>query len=717
MSKKIVRYFFACICLSGITSAFAYSNADCLVVDSLANRGIVSYRTSCSEYNLDRNISRQEVAAVALKVAETCGTIQNIPPIGQYSCTGVFNDVTTGYQNDWACRAVETLANRGIISKNDSYFRPLQSITRAEALSIMLDSAGLNFRSTNYDDWRFASTGAVNWQKPVMQYAYDNGIISSINSYSPNLSAYRNEIFNYAKKAIDLCGSSYNNNNTYNYGNCSVGQYSSGNSCYSCTGAPWNGYYTTANSCNWTCNSGYYKSGNTCVANNGYNNTQCGLGQYWLNNTCYSCLSAPSNAYYTTSGTCDWTCNSGYYKSGSTCVSNYNYNNNGTCTVGQYWSGNTCNTCGSAPSNAYYTTQGTCDWTCNSGFYKSNGVCVANNNYYNNNNCGIGQYYSGNTCYSCGVAPSNGYYNTSGSCTVTCYSGYYYNSSTNACVSNYNNNYNSCGVGQYWAGSTCVSCYTKPSSAYYTTANSCDWMCSSGYYKSGNTCVSNYNNSCGTGQYFSNGICYSCGTAPVNGYYATTNSCTVTCYSGYYYNSSTNTCVSSYNNNYNTCGVGQYYSNGTCYSCGTAPYNGYYSTANSCTVTCYSGYYYNSSTNTCVSSYNNNYNTCGTGQYWSGSSCYSCGTAPVNGYYATTNSCTVTCYSGYYYNSSTNTCVSNYNNNYNNNGTCGIGQYTTTYGIQTCNTKPSNSYYTTAGSCAWACNAGYLQIGNMCVWY
>ena len=678
MSKKIVHYFVACLCLSALSSVFAYSNADCVMVDSLASRGIVSYRGSCSEYNLDRTISRQEVAAVALEVAEACGTIQNIAPIGQYSCTNVFNDVSNGYPNDWACRAVETLANRGIISQNDSFFRPLKNITRAEALSIMLDSAGLSFRSTNYDDWRFASTGAVSWQKPVMQYAYDNGVIDSINSFSPNLNAYRREIFNYAKRALDLCGTGYNNsnvNNNYTYNNCSVGQYKSGNSCFSCSAAPWNGYYTTQGSCDWTCNSGYYKSGNTCIAGNSYNNnnnynSQCGIGQYWLNNSCYSCLSAPVNAYYTTASSCDWTCNSGYYKSGSTCVSNYNYNNNyyNSCTIGQYWSGNTCYTCGSAPTNAYYTTQGSCDWTCNSGYYKSNGVCVSNNTYNNTyNNCGTGQYWSGNTCYTCGTAPVNGYYNTSGSCTVTCYSGYYYNSSTNTCVSNYNNNYNNCSIGQYMSGNTCYTCNTKPTNAYYTTSGSCSWTCNSGYYSDGAFCVSN-TQTCGTGQYWAGSTCVSCYTKPSNSYYTTTNSCNWTCDSGY--SRSGDTCISNYNNNYNNCGAGQYYSNGTCYSCGTAPYNGYYSTSNSCTVTCYSGYYYNSSTNTCVSNYNNNYNnTCGTGQYWSGSSCYSCGTAPVNGYYATSNSCTVTCYSGYYYNSSTNTCVSNYNNNtYNNCG-------------------------------------------------
>ncbi len=555
MNKTIVHSLAACVGTLFVATSFAYTSTDCATADSLANQGFITSRNNCRDYNLDKNITRQEVAAVALKVAETCGTIQNIPPIGDFYCENIFNDVSSNSPNSWACRAIETLGNNGIVSTNNASFRPLKNITRNEALVVILDAAGLPAHDEKYDDWRFTNTDAVAWQKPIIQYAFDHNIISSIATFGPNKNAYRKEIFSYAQSALDNCsGGNYwtaNNTNT-NASLCAIGQYSSGGSCYSCTSAPWNAYYTSRGSCEWTCNSGSYKSGNTCVANynnnnNYYNNynTQCSAGQYWSNNTCYSCLSAPSNAYYTTSGTCDWTCNSGYYKNGSMCVSNYNYNYNnnnyGGCNVGQYSSGGTCYTCSGTPVNAYYTTAGTCDWTCNSGYYKSGNTCVANYNNYNTYSCTVGQYSSGNTCYSCNSKPTNSYYTTQGTCDWSCYSGYYNNGGF--CVQNTP----TCGVGQYLSGNSCLSCYTKPSDGYYTTTGTCDWTCNSGYYKSGNTCVANYNNNynynnyCGTGQYSSGGTCYSCGSIPYNAYYTSTGTCDWTCNSGYY--KSGNTCV------------------------------------------------------------------------------------------------------------------------------------------------------------------------------
>ncbi len=167
---------------------------------------------------------------MTLKVGEICGSIQNIPPQDQY------------------CRVVETLARDGIISQSDVnaygdvFFRPLRNITRAEALAMILNGASLEFQGTTYDDWRFSGTGAVSWQKPLMQYAADRDIIASINTFGPNQNSYRRDVFNYAIKTINLCqtngnNNNYNNNYTSN-NNCSIGQYRSGNSCYTCSSLP-----------------------------------------------------------------------------------------------------------------------------------------------------------------------------------------------------------------------------------------------------------------------------------------------------------------------------------------------------------------------------------------------------------------------------------------------------------------------------------------------
>jgi hypothetical protein len=251
-----------CIC----GSAFAYTTSDCENVQALANQGIVTYRSNCRDYSLDRMMTRQEVAAVAVKIGEACNTFP-VPAVNQYSCENIFDDVGMYTPNEWACRAVETLARNGVVSDSNQYFYPQRNITRAEALSIMLSAAELPFQSTTYDDWRFSGMGVASWQKPLIQYAYDRNIIASISAFGPNQNAFRRDIFNYTLKTLELCRGNTNYNNNYSNNNCALGQYSSGNSCHSCNSLPWNGYYLTRGSCTWGCNGGYTKSGNTCVTN------------------------------------------------------------------------------------------------------------------------------------------------------------------------------------------------------------------------------------------------------------------------------------------------------------------------------------------------------------------------------------------------------------------------------------------------------------------
>ena len=547
-------------CLSLSLSAMAYTSTDCTNVEQLAAKGVVSYKNTCREYNLDRTITRQEVAAVTLKVGEICGAISNVPPQGQYMCDNIFSDVSSSYPNDWICRVAETLARDGIVSQNDQntygdvFFRPLKNVTRAEALAMLMSGANLEYQSTTYDDWRFTGTGAVTWQKPLMQYAYDRDIITSITSFGPNTNAYRRDVFNYAIKAINLCqtnGGNYNYNNNYSNNNCGLGQYASGNTCYSCGTLPWNAYYTNNGSCIWQCNSGYVKSGNTCVAsgynygttgqcgssvnsclsgnfydttdygnyaywnctgsngtavscsayNNGYNNNNCSVGQYWTGNMCLACTSKPSYSYYTNVGTCDWSCDSGYYRSGNTCVSNYN---NTYCSAGQYLSGNTCYSCGTAPWNAYYTTAGSCEWSCNSGYYRSGNTCTTNYSSGTTGQCGYTAGscttgYSSNTTYSGGYT----YWNCTGTNNVAVSCSIYGNnnygttgqcgSTANTCTTGYVSNTSYNGNYTYWnctgTNNIAVSC-----SAYnnnYNNYNNCSIaMPSNAYYTNSQSCWS-----------------------------------------------------------------------------------------------------------------------------------------------------------------------------------------------------------------------------------
>ena len=224
MNKYFVQYAAILLSLGFCTTVMGYSTSDCTMAEDLANIGLVYKQNSCSGYSLDRTIYRQEVAALALRVAEKCERINEIPTLNDYRCQNIFVDVGNYRPNSWACRSIEILADNGIVTTSRYIngrivFQPLQDISRAEALSIIMDSAGLDFRNTIYDDWRFSNSGAVSWQKPVMQYADDNDIISSISTFVPNKAAYRREVFSYVQKSIDNCldGNQNNNNDSNNF--------------------------------------------------------------------------------------------------------------------------------------------------------------------------------------------------------------------------------------------------------------------------------------------------------------------------------------------------------------------------------------------------------------------------------------------------------------------------------------------------------------------
>lgn len=62
-------------------------------------------------------------------------TVKGIPLPENYICKKYFTDVT---KNDWVCRAVELAADNGIISRANTRARPMDTVTQAEALAILL---------------------------------------------------------------------------------------------------------------------------------------------------------------------------------------------------------------------------------------------------------------------------------------------------------------------------------------------------------------------------------------------------------------------------------------------------------------------------------------------------------------------------------------------------------------------------------------------------
>lgn len=99
---------------------------------------------------------------------------KNVPD----TCNGEFSDVT----NDWGCKYIETALSHGYIAAN-SDFRPDDSISKAEAMKLILKARGID-KAYNTDAW----------QDDYMKTALDHGLIQS--AYSDhNTAALRGWIF------------------------------------------------------------------------------------------------------------------------------------------------------------------------------------------------------------------------------------------------------------------------------------------------------------------------------------------------------------------------------------------------------------------------------------------------------------------------------------------------------------------------------------------
>lgn len=141
---------------------------------------IVNKSKNPSEYRLNKNILRQEVAVVALWIHGW--VVEN-------NCRWVFRDVSATKPNSWACKTIEALAKYDIISDDNAYFRPEANITKSEALWMLIE-AGLD-NEYDFDEDNVYYKG--NWQKQVVDFAVSKWIVSRFSDY--NTLATRDFIF------------------------------------------------------------------------------------------------------------------------------------------------------------------------------------------------------------------------------------------------------------------------------------------------------------------------------------------------------------------------------------------------------------------------------------------------------------------------------------------------------------------------------------------
>jgi hypothetical protein len=250
------------------------------------------------------------------------------------------------------------------------------------------------------------------------------------------------------------------------------------------------------NDCSWKCIDKYYRSGNTCKL---CTTASCGIGMHRKECTesadgmCTPCSNLPAHADFISSGipfnadNCSWTCKDRFYLQHSGNISMCVACQQPTlCPVGHVIKNCTltenyaCIPCKSQPY-ANFIMQDSCDFECNSGYYKNDSICVP---CTSNITCAEGQKLVACAvsydalCTSCHprvqykfqIASPNGL-------NIICK-----NCSTTPCDM----------VGMYrgtcspFADSSCIPCTNGPLHSYYVSSgedniNNCSWQCNAGF--------------------------------------------------------------------------------------------------------------------------------------------------------------------------------------------------------------------------------------------
>ncbi len=111
----------------------------------------------------------------------------------KYFCKNYFRDVAYNPDNNWVCRAIEMASDRGIISRQNSDARPNDSISRSEALAVIMLSGKISYpRNINRGSYPRAMQ---QWQVDVVEGAFNYGIISSTRNFNPDAPATRSDVF------------------------------------------------------------------------------------------------------------------------------------------------------------------------------------------------------------------------------------------------------------------------------------------------------------------------------------------------------------------------------------------------------------------------------------------------------------------------------------------------------------------------------------------
>jgi len=178
------------VAMSSTLTAFAASEF-AVNAEALATAGVINTQSSEAGYRLGDNITRAEMAKIAVKLADESAV----------ECAGnVFSDVTAKMGD--LCGYIEAAADLEIVSSANAKFRPSDLVTRAEMVKMLLSARGVapTDVSAGFSDVP-ASMGDL---YGYINAAVEEGLIKSGTSFRPNATTTRGEAFKVAAGALAL---------------------------------------------------------------------------------------------------------------------------------------------------------------------------------------------------------------------------------------------------------------------------------------------------------------------------------------------------------------------------------------------------------------------------------------------------------------------------------------------------------------------------------
>lgn len=142
-----------------------------------------------SNYDLNKPLLRKEATSFAMKLAD-----QYVP--SSYACRWVFLDIPKS--NTWICWIVEYALERWIISQsNGNYFKPEETLTLVEAMSMILGAS--NIKIQQYSGGEFEP-----WQTNVIGTIFSLWLVDHTFDFPTSKIATRRDIFAITRRILEL---------------------------------------------------------------------------------------------------------------------------------------------------------------------------------------------------------------------------------------------------------------------------------------------------------------------------------------------------------------------------------------------------------------------------------------------------------------------------------------------------------------------------------